>query len=134
MSVGDEERDVIALRSISLLHKSDGFRGAKRTLMGFLRNTMKLSARCIRNRVNLWQRIRSISSACLILMLTRIELTEGSISTRSFSLRDIVNGFSRTSFDPLHAISQRRVMHEVMHVPNFHFRLVVTLDDLRRIL
>lgn len=35
-------------------------------------------------------------------MLIRIELTEGSISTRSFSLRDIVRGLRRTSFDPLY--------------------------------
>jgi hypothetical protein len=67
-------------------------------------------------------------------MLTRIELTEGSISTRSFSFREIVNGFRRTSFDPLHAIRQRGAMHEVMHSPNFYFGLVMTLDNLRRIL
>jgi len=71
------------------------------TLMGFLRSTMKPSARCIKNRVNLWHRIRSISSACLILMLTRIEFTEGSMSTRSFSFRDIVRGFNSTSLEPL---------------------------------
>lgn len=71
------------------------------TLIGFLRSTMKPSARCIKNRVNLWHRIRSISSACLILMLTRMEFTEGSMSTRSFSLRDIVRGFSNTSLEPL---------------------------------
>ena len=64
-------------------------------------------------------------------MLTRIELTEGSISTRSFSVRDIVNGFRRTSLDPLHAIRQGGVT-QVMHSRNFHFRLVVTFDDLRR--
>jgi len=77
------------------------------TLMGFLRSTMKPSARCIRNRVNLWHRIRSISSACLILMLTRIEFTEGSMSTRSFSFRDIVIGFRSTSLDPLRGRSER---------------------------
>lgn len=68
---------------------------------GFLRSTMKFSALCIINRVNLWQRIRSISSACLILILSRIELTEGSIRTRSFSLREIVRGLRRTSLEPL---------------------------------
>ena len=71
------------------------------TLMGFLRSTMKPSARCIKNRVNLWHRMRSISSACLILMLTRIEFTEASTNTRSFSFRDIVRGFSSTSLEPL---------------------------------
>lgn len=59
---------------------------------GFLRRITKDSARCMRNRVNLWARIRSISSACLILMLTRTELTEGSMSTFSFSLREMVRG------------------------------------------
>ena len=66
---------------------------------------MKLSALCIMNLVNLWHRILSISSACLILMLRRIELTDDSIRTRSFSLRDIVRGFSRTSFDVLDEFS-----------------------------
>lgn len=65
-------------------------------------------------------------------MLTRMELTEGSISTRSFSFRDIVNGFRRTSFDPLHAIKHCALPQEVIHSPNFHFRLVVTLNDLKK--
>ena len=39
----------------------------------------------------------SISSACFILMLIRTLLTLGSRRTFSFSLRDIVNGLSRTS-------------------------------------
>lgn len=62
---------------------------------------MKLSARCIMNRVNLWHRIFSISSACLIFMLTRIELIEGSTSTRSFSLREMAKELRSTSFDDL---------------------------------
>ena len=65
-------------------------------------------------------------------MLTRIELTEGSIRTRSFSFRDIVNGFNRTSFDPLHTIRQRGVTQDVVHSRDFHLGLIVTLDDLRR--
>lgn len=85
---------------LSALDK-DGGVGAGVTLMGFLRSTIKPSARCIKNRVNLWHRIRSISSACLILMLTRIEFTDGSMSTRSFSFRDIVRAFSNTSLEPL---------------------------------
>ena len=68
---------------------------------GFRRSTMKFSARCIMNRVNFEHRMRSISSACFILMLIRIELMDASIRTRSFSLREIVKGFRRTSFDPL---------------------------------
>lgn len=34
-------------------------------------------------------------------MLTRIEFTDGSMSTRSFSFRDIVRGLSNTSLEPL---------------------------------
>jgi hypothetical protein len=100
--------------------------------MGFLRSTMKPSARCIRNRVNLWHRIRSISSACLILMLTRIEFTEGSTSTRSFSFRDIVNGFRSTSLDPLRGTSEREELRPCtyMRSPDLNLWLVVTLDDL----
>ena len=102
------------------------------TLMGFLRSTMKPSARCIKNRVNLWHRIRSISSACLILILTRIEFTEGSMSTRSFSFRDIVRGFSRTSLEPLlgnQTVTKPEDM--AMCLPDLNLWLVVTLDDLR---
>ena len=68
---------------------------------GLRRNTTKLSALCIMKRVNLWHKMRSISSACLILMLMRIEFMDGSIKTRSFSLRDIVKVLRRTSFEPL---------------------------------
>ena len=39
----------------------------------------------------------SISSACLILMLTRTLLILGSIKTFSFSLRETVKGLRRTS-------------------------------------
>ena len=100
------------------------------TLMGFLRSTMKPSARCIKNRVNLWHRIRSISSACLILMLTRIEFTEGSMSTRSFSFRDIVRGFNSTSLEPLLGSAVPKTEDMRMRSPDFNFWLVVTLDDL----
>lgn len=48
-------------------------------------------------RVNLWQRIFSMSSACLIEIETRIELIDGSISTRSLSLREMIRGCSSTS-------------------------------------
>lgn len=65
--------------------------------IGLRRNTTKFSARIIMKRVNLWQRIFSISSACLTAMLTRTELTLVSIRTRSFSFRDITTGFSSNS-------------------------------------
>ena len=65
--------------------------------IGLRRNTTKFSARCIKKRVNLWQRICSISSACLILMLNRTLFTDGSIKTYSCSFRLTVNGISTAS-------------------------------------
>jgi len=47
----------------------------------------------------------SISSACLIRMLTRTLLTLGSIKTFSFSLRATVSGLSRTSGELAASIS-----------------------------
>ena len=73
----------------------------RHTATGLRRRTMKFSARIIMNRINLWHISRSISSACLILMLIRTELTDGSMSTRSFSFREIVRGFRSTSFEAL---------------------------------
>ena len=94
---------------------------------------MKLSARCIMNRVNLWHSIRSISSACLILMLRRTELTDGSMSTRSFSLREMTSGFSSTSRDDLPVrISNKHLGRADSSVLRFDLWLVVSLDDLRR--
>lgn len=75
------------------------------TLIGFLRRMKKDSALCVKNLVNLWTRMCSISSACLILMLIRMELMLGSIKTRSFSFRAIVNGVRRTSGDVWASIS-----------------------------
>lgn len=56
----------------------------------------------MKNRVNLCAKIRSISSACLILILTRIELIEGSMRTCSFSLRAICIGFNMISGEVLY--------------------------------
>ena len=50
-----------------------------RTSTGLRRMMMNCSERCMRKRVNLWHKIRSTSSACLIAMLTRTELIEVSI-------------------------------------------------------
>lgn len=47
----------------------------------------------------------SISSACLILMLTRTLLILGSMRTLSFSLRETVSGFNRTSGELAASIS-----------------------------
>lgn len=65
--------------------------------MGLRRSTTKFSARIIMKRVNLWQRIFSISSACLTAMLMRTEFTLLSIKTRSFSLRDMTTGVKISS-------------------------------------
>ena len=63
------------------------------------------SALCVKKRANLWTRICSISSACLILMLTRTEFMLDSMRTRSFSLRAIVSGVRRTSGEVCASIS-----------------------------
>ena len=68
---------------------------------GFLLRIIKFSARPVKNLVNLCARIRSISSACLILILIRIELIDGSIRTCSFSFRAMCIGFSMISDDVL---------------------------------
>lgn len=73
--------------------------------MGFLRRMKKASALCVKKRVNLWTRMCSISSACLIFMLMRTLLMLGSIKTRSFSFLDIVRGFSRSSGELAASIS-----------------------------
>ncbi len=67
------------------------------TSIGFLLRTTKLSALIIMNLINLWQRIFSISSACLIDILTRIELMEASIRTFSFSFLLMTTGFRSSS-------------------------------------
>ena len=55
------------------------------------------SERCIKNIVNLWHKISSISSTCLIFMETRTELIDGSIKQRSASLRATTTGLRRSS-------------------------------------
>ena len=68
---------------------------------GFRRRIIKFSARPVKNLVNLCAKILSILSACFILMLMRIELMDGSISTCSFSLRAMCIGLSTISEDVL---------------------------------
>lgn len=77
----------------------------QRTLTGFLRRIKKASALCVKNLVNLWTKICSISSACLILILILTLLMLGSIRTRSFSFRATVMGLSRTSGEVCASIS-----------------------------
>lgn len=104
MEVRDQEGNVVSLRDVSSTALT-ATRGNVRTLMGFLRRMKNDSALWVRNLVNLWTRICSISSACLILMLILIELILGSMKTRSFSLRETVKGFRRTSGDVCASIS-----------------------------
>ncbi len=65
----------------------------------------KFSALRIMKPMNLWQSNRSISSACLMAMDTRIELMDGSMRTRSLSLREITTGFKSSSGDSFTSIS-----------------------------
>jgi hypothetical protein len=100
MEVGNKEADVVSLESnyngqfqVDGIHDKFGLH----TGIGFLRKITKFSARIIKKRVSLWARRVSISSACLILILMRRELMDGSIRTCSFSLRLIITGVKRAS-------------------------------------
>jgi hypothetical protein len=66
-------------------------------LIGFLRRMTKCSARWAKKRMNFFARISSTSSICFTFTLTRIELIEASMRTRSFLLREIIKGFIRSS-------------------------------------
>ena len=81
--------------------------------MAFLRNMKNASALCVKNLVNLCTNMFSISSACFILMLTLTLLMLGSISTFSFSFRETVRGFSRTSGELAASISGTLCRSEV---------------------
>jgi len=106
--------------------------------IGFRLKMMKLSARPVIKRVNLWHKIFSISSACLIAMLTRTELIDGSIITRSLSFREIVSGVSKTSLDVLSCQVRTCAFNSPMKDRRlcparcFHLRSVVALNNLRR--
>jgi hypothetical protein len=89
------------------------FSSVLQTFTGFLRKIKKASALCVKNLVNLCTRMCSISSACLILMLTRMLLMLGSIKTRSFSFLATVSGLRRTSGDVCASISGTLCRSEV---------------------
>lgn len=127
--IGDQEGNVITL--VALVNTDSRSQRILRTGTGFLLSTMKLSARWVMNLVNLWARILSISSACLILMLTRTEFTEGSMNTRSFSLREMVRGLRRTSRDVLWG-DQLHPPESSDYSLNFDLWLVVPFHDLHR--
>ena len=88
---------------------------------------MKFSARPVKNLVNLCAKIRSISSACLILILIRIALIDGSIRTCSFSFLAICIEFKMISEDVLE-VSVRPVFR--LKVLCFDFGDVVSFHDL----
>ena len=100
---------------------------------------MKLSARCMIIRENLFARIASISSICLTLMLIRTELTAVSIITYSFSERWMTIGLSSSSRLVLRRIRlgaltwRTRGKSEAggSYIPDLDLRLVVALDNLR---
>ena len=110
-----------------------------RTGIGLRRSTMKLSARCMIIRENLFARIASISSICLTLMLIRTELTAVSIITYSFSERWMTIGLSSSSRLVLRRIRlgaltwRTRGKSEAggSYIPDLDLRLVVALDNLR---
>lgn len=98
MGIRDQKRDVIALvLHFSLYIICSARNIGEQTFTGFLRNMKKASALCVRNLVNLCTRMFSISSACLILMLTLTLFMLDSIKTFSFSFRETVRGLRRTS-------------------------------------
>jgi len=98
VEVRDQERDVVALHGISISKPHRLLAGyGMLTGTGFLLKMKNASARCVKNLVNLCTKMCSISSACLIRMLTRTLLTDGSTNTLSSWFRETVSGFSRTS-------------------------------------
>lgn len=151
VEVCDQEGDVETLGASQLAIVDQRGRGVKSqttlTAIGFLLRIMKLSARPVMNLVNLWQRIFSISSACLMAMLTRTELMDGSIRTRSLSFREMVRGVRRTSFVELHPRGWRGSMvggeeingkyrrgeqgKNTSNSRSFHFRFIMSFNNLR---
>ena len=110
MEVCDQEGYVISLHVINS-KKTENF--GKLTLTGFRRRMKKASALCVRNLVNLCTRMCSISSACLILILTRTLFMLGSMKTFSFSFRATVRGLSKTSGELAASISGTLCLSEV---------------------
>lgn len=104
MEIRNQERDVVSLHIMSIT-RTDFLDSITPTFTGFLLRMKNASALCVKNLVNLCTKICSISSACLILMLTRTLLILGSIKTLSFSLRDMTSGFSKTSGELAASIS-----------------------------
>jgi hypothetical protein len=85
MKIRNQKGDIVALQKSA--PKVNRKKSGGGTGTGFRLRMMKFSARPVKNLVNLCAKILSMLSACLILMLMRIELIEGSINTCSFSLR-----------------------------------------------
>jgi hypothetical protein len=112
VEVGDQERDVISLSAhnkpttkcehdqhLYLILRIRCSRGL--TGIAFLLKMTNPSARMVMNLVNFLHKILSISSACLMQMDSRIELMDGSMRTRSDSLREMRRGWRRVSCELL---------------------------------
>jgi hypothetical protein len=82
------------------------------------------------NLVNLWQRILSMSSLCLILIDIRSELMDPSIKTCSFSFLEIITGVNKVSGENLFP-KQINIVLFKQGVPGLHFGLVMPLYVLR---
>ena len=129
MEIGDQERNIISLFIHLVTSCSVGCDlQSMITLTGFLLRIKNDSARCVKNLVNLWTRIFSISSACFIRMLTRTLLTLGSIRTFSFSLRATVSGFRRTSGELAASISGTLCLSDVCDA-KFEMASAAVSDD-----
>ena len=125
MYVCYEKGDIITLtRSVMTTRPSYGH-----TLTGFLRKMKNDSALCVKNLVNLWTKICSISSACLIRILTRTLLTLGSINTFSLSFLATVNGFNSTSGELAASISGTLCLSAVCEA-KFERERAAVRDDL----
>lgn len=118
VEVGDQERDVVSLTThnkpttkyvhdqhLYLILRIRCSRGL--TGIAFLLKMTNPSARMVMNLVNFLHKILSISSACLIQMDSRIELMDGSMRTRSDSLREMRRGWRRVSCELLWRTKKR---------------------------
>jgi hypothetical protein len=156
VEVGDQERDIISLSTHSrtatkqvpnqCLHPTLDI-GCNTGLTGiaFLLKITNPSARMVMNLVNFLHKILSISSACLIQMDSRIELMDGSMRTRSDSLREMRRGWRRVSCELLWGM--KRISHWFISlwdkwvswedgtgeadIPSLDFRVIMPLNDLR---
>jgi len=126
VKIRDQERDIIALLNVRV--RNEVGCALVPTGTGFLRKMKNASALCVKNLVNLCTNMCSISSACLILILTRTLLTDGSTSTRSSWFRDTVSGLRTTSGDVFASISGTLCRSEACEAKFDNERAAVSVD------